>query len=192
MNGFYSIFTDMSFAAIAGFGFAYSCNPPIRTLFLSALLAAIGHGFRFTLLEFFSFQNLALATFCASFLVGCFGMLFAKISKIPAEIIAFPALLVMIPGIYAYRAILYLFYFINSSDAIEKTRYLVYFFDCFLTTISVTSALAVGISMTLLIFFEQSFMMTRGVKYFEKYKRFKRLTTRPSKIFKRHEKLSKN
>lgn len=186
MSELYPILKDMGFAAIAGFGFAYSCNPPIRTLFLSALLAAIGHGFRFSLLEFFHFQNLAIATFFASFLVGCCGMVFAKISKTPVEIIAFPALLVMIPGIYAYRAILYLFDFINSTQVELKTKYLVNFFDCFLTTVSVTLALAVGISVTLLIFFEQSFMMTRGIKYFEKYKRFKRFTSYPGEFFKKH------
>jgi len=165
-----SVLTDMLFAAVAGFGFAYSCNPPIRTLFLSALLAAVGHGFRFTLIGFFGLENLAVATFLASFVVGLFGMICAKISKTPAEIIAFPALLPMIPGIYAYRAILYLFNFIKTSESngIEKSYYLVGFFDSFFTTLSVTFALAVGVSVTLLIFFEQSFMMTRNSLLFSR------------------------
>ncbi|MCW1360075.1 threonine/serine exporter family protein [Campylobacter sp. US33a] len=159
---------DMFFAAVAGFGFAYACNPPLKTLFLSAILAAIGHGFRFMLLEFFHFQTLAIATFLASFVVGCLGMLLAKIFKTPAEIIAFPALLPMIPGIYAYRAILYLISFIRSEDMVLQTSYLVNFFNYFFLTLSVTLALAVGVSMTLLIFFEQSFMMTRNAKFLKK------------------------
>lgn len=158
------VISDMCFAAVAGFGFAYACNPPYKTLFLSALLAAFGHGFRFTLLEFFDFQTIAVATFLASFLVGCLGMLLAKAFKTPAEIIAFPALLPMIPGIYAYKAILYLISFIRSEDVVLKNEYLVRFFDYSFTTLSVTFALAVGVSMTLLLFFEQSFMMTRGSK----------------------------
>lgn len=75
------IFSDMFFAAVAGFGFAYACNPPFRILFLSAILASIGHGFRFALIEFINIPNLAIATFVASFVVGCLGMLFAKLSK---------------------------------------------------------------------------------------------------------------
>lgn len=171
------ILADMCFAAVAGFGFAYSCNPPFRVLFLSAFLASIGHGFRFTLSEFVNVPNLAIATFFASFLVGCIGMLLAKLSKTPAEIIAFPALLPMIPGIYAYLAILYLFNFINEKDIVLKTQNLVHFFDYFLTTMSVTLALAVGVSVTLLIFFEQSFMVTRHSRLFDRYKKYKKFFT---------------
>ncbi|TQR30993.1 hypothetical protein DMB92_07160 [Campylobacter sp. MIT 99-7217] len=174
MQSLSPVFIDMFFAALAGFGFAYSCKPPVRVLFLSAILASIGHGFRFALVEFFSIPNLAIATFAASFLVGCCGMLFAKISKTPSEVIAFPALLPMIPGIYAYRAILYLFSFINEKDMTLKTHNLVEFFDYFLTTVSITLALAVGVSITLLIFFEQSFMVTRNSGIFDRYKKYKK------------------
>lgn len=168
------ILWDMLFAALVSFGFAYASNPPIYTLFFSALLAAVGHSFRFVLLEFFHFQNLAIATFLAAFVVGCCGMALAKIAKTPAEIIAFPALLPMIPGIYAYDAILYLFSFINADEMSAKTRYLVEFFDNFFTTFSVTFALAAGVSVTLLIFFEQSFMMTRHNGLFNKQRRLKK------------------
>lgn len=70
----------------------------------------------------------------------------------------------MIPGIYAYKAILYLISFIRSEDISEKTNFLIQFFDHFFTTLSVTLALAIGVSVTLLLFFEQSFMMTRSIK----------------------------
>lgn len=159
-----SILWDMFFAALTGFGFAYACNPPLKTLILSALLAAIGHSMRFALMEYFGFQTLAIATFIASFSVGCLGLLLARIFKTPAEILAFPALIPMIPGIYAYKAILYLISFIRSEDLEAKSEFLIQFFDHFFTTLSVTLALATGVSVTLLIFFEQSFMMTRNRK----------------------------
>ncbi|EGS1447894.1 threonine/serine exporter family protein [Campylobacter upsaliensis] len=163
-----ALLNDMLFAAIAGFGFAYACNPPLKTLIFSALLAAIAHGLRFALLNYFHFQTLAIATFMASFCIGCLGILCAKISKTPTEIITFPALIPMIPGIYAYQAILYLFSFIRSEDLQAKTNFLIGFFDHFFTALSVTLALAVGVSVTLLIFFEQSFMMTRNRKEFKR------------------------
>lgn len=115
-------------------------------------------------MEYFHFQTLAIATFVASFCIGCLGIALAKIIKTPAEIIAFPALIPMIPGIYAYKAILYLISFIRSDDLKAKSEFLVQFFDYFFTTVSVTLALAIGVSVTLLIFFEQSFMMTRHAK----------------------------
>lgn len=97
---------------MAGFGFAYACNPPLKTLILSALLAAIAHGLRFTLVEYFHFQTLAIATFVASFCIGCLGIVLAKIIKTPAEIIAFPALIPMIPEFMLIKrfCILFLLY----------------------------------------------------------------------------------
>ncbi|MCR6571436.1 threonine/serine exporter family protein [Campylobacter insulaenigrae] len=164
MIDYSSILWDMLFAAITGFGFAYACNPPLKTLFLSALLAAIAHSLRFTLINYFGFETLAISTFIASFTIGCIGLFLAKIFKTPAEIIAFPALIPMIPGIYAYKAILYLISFIRTDEIKLKTEFLIQFFDYFFTTLSVTLALAVGVSVTLLLFFEQSFMMTRNIK----------------------------
>ena len=166
MINFSLIISDMCFAAIAGLGFSYFCNAPLKTIFLTAILASIAHGLRFSLIEFFNFQTIAIATFIASFCMGCIGMLFAKMFKTPAEIIAFPALIPMIPGIYAYKAILQLIAFIRTEDAYEKTKYLVNFFDYFFTTLSTTLALAIGVSITLLMFFEQSFMVTRNSKKF--------------------------
>lgn len=160
------IISDMCFAAIAGLGFAYYCNSPLKTIFLTAILAAIAHSLRFSLIEFFNFQTIAIATFIASFCIGCIGMLFAKIFKTPAEIIAFPALIPMIPGIYAYKAILQLISFIRTDNTYEKMNYLINFFDYFFTTLSITLALAIGVSVTLLLFFEQSFMVTRNSKKF--------------------------
>ena len=168
------ILWDMLFAALVSFGFAYASNPPTSILFLSALVAAMGHSFRLVLTDFFGFSNLAIATFLAAFLVGCVSMLLAKIAKTPAEIIAFPALLPMIPGVFAYRTILYLFSFINAIEETAKKRYLVEFFDYFFTTLSITLALAVGVSVTLLLFFEQSFMTTRHSGLFGKYRHLKR------------------
>lgn len=168
IDSFYRVLMDMGFAAIVSIGFAYASNPPMRILFLSALCAALGHSFRLLLLEYYHIENLAIATFFASFLIGCLGMFLAKFTKTPAEIIAFPALLPMIPVTQAYRVILYLFGFINESNLALKSEYLVRFFDYFFTTLSTALALAVGVSVTLLIFFEQGFMTTRHSGIFGK------------------------
>lgn len=158
----YAIF-DAIFAAVAGFGFAYASSPPARTLAFSALIAAIAHASRFLMIEA-NILNITIATLIASFLAGILGMFFAKRLKVPAEIIAFPALLPMVPGIYAYRSILALFSFIKSEDSTEKMGFLMMFFDNALTTAGVAIALGVGVSVTLLLFYEQSLMTTRGAR----------------------------
>lgn len=153
-----SALIDGVFAAIAGLGFAFACNPPIKTLFLSALLAAIAHGSRFYLLHYI---GIASATFIAAFFIGLLGLIFAKKIKCPMEIIAFPALLPMIPGMYAYRTILSIVSFGNEDDLEAQYKLLIEITNNLMTTISVAFALAVGISITLIIFHEQSLMMTR-------------------------------
>jgi len=91
-------------------------------------------------------------------------MLFAKRLKVPAEIIAFPALLPMVPGVYAYKGILALFSFLNEPDIAKKNEYLIIFFDNAITTTTVSLALGVGVSVVLILFYDQSLMITRGAK----------------------------
>lgn len=160
---FISAIIDALFAAVAGFGFAYASSPPARTLAYSALLAAIAHSSRFLMLQTEIF-SITIATLIASFLAGILGMFFAKRLKVPAEIIAFPALLPMVPGVYAYKGILALFSFLKTDDVEQKTKFLMLFFDNALTTMGVSIALGVGVSVTLLLFYEQSLMVTRGAR----------------------------
>lgn len=162
------VLADMLFAAFAGFGFAYAARPPKVALFISCVLAAFGHGFRFVLVNFVGFEMLAVATFLASFLVGILGLLASKFYKTPLEVITFPALLPMIPGVYAYKSILLLFEFLNASDIEAKSRFLTEFFDQFFIATSVTFALAVGVSTMLMVFAKQSFAITRYSNIFKK------------------------
>lgn len=154
---------DAIFAAIAGFGFAYVSSPPQKTLIYSAIIAAIAHASRFFLIQS-GFLDISAATLVVSFIAGILGMFFARRLKVPAEIIAFPALLPMIPGIYAYKSVLALFMFIKNEDIAQKSEYLIVFFDNALTTASVMIALGVGVSVTLLLFYEESLMCTRGAR----------------------------
>ncbi|RDU64698.1 threonine/serine exporter family protein [Helicobacter sp. MIT 14-3879] len=159
MQIFVSAIIDGCFAAVAGLGFAYACNPPKRTLLISALLAAIAHAFRFYMQQ--NNFGITSATFFSAFSVGILGLIFAKKLKCPTEIITFPAILPMIPGMYAYRTILSIVSFSSSNDINTQYKLLVEITNNLITTLSVALAIAVGISISLLIFYEQSFMMTR-------------------------------
>lgn len=151
------------FAMIAGFGFAYAFHPPKRILLGIMFIAGLGYFIRSMLLQV-SFFSLAGASFCASLCMGFVVIFIAKHTKTPAEIISFPALLPMFPGSYGYRSILSLLTFTKYSDNPEQMHYLLIFFNNITTMLSVSLSLVAGVLTELLLFHEQSFTMTRGMK----------------------------
>ena len=110
-----SILLDGLMAAIAATGFAVISNPPRRAIAVSAVLAAVGHAFRFYMLHSWTI-DISSATFIAAFTIGMLGVMTAKLVKCPAEIFAFPSLLPMIPGVYAYKTILALMQFMQENQ----------------------------------------------------------------------------
>lgn len=102
---FINIFEDGLFAAIAAIGFSSISNTPQRTYLTCALIAAAGHSIRYVLtLAEFGGMHIIPASTVASFAIGVLAVLFASRIKCPAEVCFFPALLPMIPGMYAARS----------------------------------------------------------------------------------------
>lgn len=159
------ILFDAFLACITGIGFTYAANAPLRTIFYCGLLGGIGHSFRFTLLSLDINFSIVLSTLISSILVGFLATLFAQNKKVPIEVIAFPALIPMIPGVYAYKAIVSIFLFLKAEESsADQVKYLTEFFSYFFLASFVVIALAVGISIILLVFSEKAFAMTRGLK----------------------------
>lgn len=101
-----NIFEDGLFAAIAAIGFSSISNTPRRAYPVCALIAAAGHAIRYVLTQpEFGGMHIIPASTAASFAIGVLAVLFASCVKCPAEVCFFPALLPMIPGMYAYRTI---------------------------------------------------------------------------------------
>ncbi|MBP3537179.1 MAG: threonine/serine exporter family protein [Muribaculaceae bacterium] len=100
------VFEDGLFAAIAAIGFSSISNTPRRAYLTCALIAAAGHSIRYVLtMPDFGGLHIIPASMVASFATGLLAVLFAPRIKCPAEVCFFPALLPMIPGMYAYRTI---------------------------------------------------------------------------------------
>ena len=153
------ILVDGLLAAIAAIGFAVISNPSRKAIFVSALLAAVGHALRFTLIK--SGLEISLATFVAATFIGLLSILFARIIHCPAEVFSFPSLLPMIPGLFAYRTILGLIRFMQNSDTIKSQEYLMNIFHNGLTTLFILLALVIGVSLPVLFFPKYSFSVTR-------------------------------
>jgi len=150
---------DGLLAAIAAIGFAVISNPPRNAIFVSAILAALGHSLRFFLIK--SGLDISLSTFVAATFIGLLSMVFARIIRCPAEVFSFPSLLPMIPGMFAYRTILTLIRFMQSTDVIKAQGFMLDFFHNGLTTLFILLALVVGVSLPILFFPKLSFSVTR-------------------------------
>ena len=153
------VLIDGLMAAIAAIGFAVISNPPRNAIFISAILAALGHSLRFFLIK--SGLDISLATFVAATFIGLLSLFFARIIHCPAEVFSFPSLLPMIPGMFAYRTILSIIKFMQSTDVIKNQSFMMDFFHNGMTTLFILLALVVGVSLPVLFFPKLSFSVTR-------------------------------
>ncbi len=151
-------------AAMAAAGFSILANPPKRVILFSALLAALAHSVRFYFIHV-GVLDIAMASFAVAFLTGLLCVFIAKTVKCPAECFAFPSLLPMIPGLYAYKTILGLMKFMQNCDDPNLSQQLIIgIFKNGLTTFFVMLALVVGIAIPLLIFKKQNYTRPKRKK----------------------------
>lgn len=161
------VLLDGALAAVAAVGFAVISNPSRKAIYFSALLAAIGHALRFILIK--SGVEISLATFAAASTIGLLSVLFARLIHCPAEVFSFPSLLPMIPGMFAYKTILSMIKFMQSTDTLKAQGFMMDFFHNGMTTVFILFALVVGVSLPILFFPNYSFMVTR--RYEQKHNR---------------------
>lgn len=116
------ILEDCVFAAVAAIGFGSISNVPVKAFSGCALLAAAGHGMRSWLMS----QGLSIiwASFVGSLVIGFLSVPISSRWKSPAESMSFPALLPMIPGMYAYRAVQAFIATVQPTDESEFLHYL--------------------------------------------------------------------
>ena len=156
---FYLVIVDGLMAAIAAVGFAVISNPSRKAVLVSALLAAIGHSLRFFMIK--SGLDITLASFVAASFIGFLSIFFAKIIHCPAEVFSYPSLLPMIPGLFAYRTILSMIKFMQSTEVVKTQGYMLDFFHNGMTALFILLAFVVGVSLPVLFFPKLSFSVTR-------------------------------
>ena len=155
------ILLDGLFAAIAAIGFGAVSDPPMRAFPRIALLAAMGHALRFCLMHYFS-VDIATASLFASISIG-FGSLWL------GGALYIPALLPMVPGIYAYKTVFSLIMFLQSlNDPGEGLQYMQQFFLNATVSLSVIALLAAGATLPIFVFNHQAFSLTRRRKHTDK------------------------
>lgn len=153
---------DGLFAAIAGTGFAIISNPPRKALVVSALLACVGHGIRYFLMHDHAIlMDQASASAIAGLAIGLLAIVFAKWIRYPAECFAFPSLLPMVPGMFAYKAIRDIINIVQLPDQYTP-EYVIRFFHNSTLTILVMFGMVVGAVIPIFMFHRQSYSVTRA------------------------------
>ncbi|MCD7984523.1 MAG: threonine/serine exporter family protein [Desulfovibrio sp.] len=156
-----AIAADGFFAAVAAMGFAVISNPPKKVLLMAGVLAAVGHMSRFALLR--EGVGIASASLCAALLISLCSMPCARRWHIPAEMFAFPALLPMIPGMFAYKTILATMQFLGATAMSLRQELLVDIVYNGLTAFFIMCALVIGAVLPLLAFHRES-PLVRGIR----------------------------
>ena len=155
------ILLDALFAAVAAIGFGAISDPPMRTFPRIALLAACGHALRFALMRHAGL-DIASASFIAAFTIGMGSLWLGRSVRCPMTVLYIPALLPMVPGIYAYKTVFSLIMFLQSLDrADEGMQYLLAFLINATVSLSVIGLLAAGATLPIFVFNRRAFSMTR-------------------------------
>lgn len=158
----YSLLQDGLFAAMASVGFASISNPPRRAYPCCALLAAVGHALRYFLMNNHAIAvHIILASSIAAFVIGILAVRLALVAKCPAETCFFPALLPMIPGMYAYRTVEALVLCLCHADEATFMHYLYLFAYNGFTCSMIVLGMVIGANIPVFLMKRLSFIATK-------------------------------
>lgn len=108
-----SIIHDAFFAAFAALGFAVIFNVPKRFLIFVAVGAAIGFLFKSIMMQIgFGAE---VSTLAGAMAIGMIGKAFSTLYQEPHQIITIASAIPMVPGAFAFKAIVSLLNFVSSS-----------------------------------------------------------------------------
>lgn len=158
---------DGFFAAIAAIGFGSISNVPLKAFSGCALLAAMGHATRYALMNGAGW-SIVLAALVASLVIGFMSIPFARWWRCPAESLSFPALLPMIPGMYAYRTVES---FVRCLTDIPEEEF--HHFNYLLgynamMTVTIIALMVIGVTIPLFIFGNIPYAVTRRFRRIRK------------------------
>ena len=104
--------------AVAAIGFAVLFNVPKRTITVIALLAALGGSIKLILMHFGI--NIIVGSLVGSTIIGLLSIPAAHNKHAPPLVFSIPAVIPMIPGAFAYKAMLG---FIQLTGSISSETY---------------------------------------------------------------------
>jgi len=149
-----SFLLDFSLTFCVAFCWGILFGTPFKALLMVGLLGGFGHGMRFV------FQQMGLgiiaSTLSASVLVGLMGILSSHIVHHPPVVLTMPACITMVPGLYAYRSILGGIKLSDQTILDKNPNLIPNIAHNVVITFALLLTLAVGISVSALLFRNKS------------------------------------
>ncbi len=142
------LFASGFWAGIAALGFSVLFNVPRRALLFCFLAGACGQSVR-TALALFEVPLLS-ATFAGALSVGLVAVVFARRLNVPAGLFSLPGAIPMVPGVFAFRAMLALITLTGheiADSSFSLNEVLIYAVQNFTKTGLTLAILAVGIAL---------------------------------------------
>ena len=158
---FLLILAKAIFASLTAIGFGLISNPPKRAIIAILLTGFLGYFTRATMLDLAGL-HIFVSCFTSAFVMGCCGIVFGRLTRTPATVIYIPALLPMIPGMYAYKAIFAMLSYMNNIELAEKTMFLEQFVVNIAYVVGILMSLAIGSIMPMFIFTKTANSLTRN------------------------------
>ncbi|HJV77544.1 MAG TPA: threonine/serine exporter family protein [Paludibacter sp.] len=145
---------DFALAFCVAFCWGILFGTPWKALLMTGLLGGFGHGIRFILLQ--SDFGLIASTLIASVSIGLVGIYAAHKVHNPPVVITMPACITMIPGLYAYRSMLAGIKLSDQAILEKEPDIIPTIAHNAVLTFSLLFTLAVGISISALLFRNKS------------------------------------
>jgi uncharacterized membrane protein YjjB (DUF3815 family) len=133
----------------AAIGFGILFNVPSRTIFLIWVLAAIGGITKLILVKMGA--SVILASFAGATLIGILSIPFAHNRHTPPLVLSIPALIPMVPGVFAYRTMIGLIKLTGDIHAADYSTILQDTVNNGIKTLMILAVLATGASIPMLV-----------------------------------------
>lgn len=135
-----------SWAALATLGFAVLFNVPKYALPYCALIGALGYALRTTLISGGG-TGIVFATLCAALLVGVLATILARRFGVSGTLFAVGPAIPLVPGTYAYKAVMGLVVVANSPEPAQGGERLLAALDNGITAMLTILFLSFGIAL---------------------------------------------
>lgn len=149
-----AVLRDFAIAFIIAVCWGILFGSPKRILYVAGLLGGMGHCIRFILLQLD--MGLITATLAGSVAIGFIGIFAAHRVNSPPVVFTMPACITMIPGMFAYKTMLAGIKLTEPDTAYSDPAILSTMSHNFVLTVSLLFTLAIGISISALLFRKSS------------------------------------
>ncbi len=142
---------DMVMGFLVAIGWCMLFNSPKKVLLVAGLLGGLGHSLRYLLLEGFG-ASIITATLSGTVFIGLLGIFIARKVDTPPVVFTMPACITMIPGLYAYNAMLGFVKIAGSEAALQDPMLIPETVRYTVLTSSLLFTLSIGITIGSLLF----------------------------------------